>query len=159
MRYLTIAIFVIYLFILAKLIIFKGPMFYEVVKGTEEYRRETSYAAHTKVNLVPFRTIKRFATTHPSTSTEAKFFNLAGNVALFIPFGILLPLVFKRLYRFRHVLFASILLSLFFETYQLVTRTGQFDVDDIILNTLGGIIGYWLLRLSNHKFGRRTVAA
>ena len=159
MRYLTIVIFVVYLFILAKLIIFKGPMFYEVVKGTDEYRRETAYAAHTKVNLVPFRTIKRFANPHPSTSTEAKFFNLFGNIGLFIPFGFLLPLVAKRLHRFRHVLFSSILLSLAFETYQLVTHTGQFDIDDIILNTLGGIIGYLVLRLISRNVRFRTANA
>jgi glycopeptide antibiotics resistance protein len=159
MRFITITVFIIYLVVLAKLVIFKGPVFFEVVGGTEEYKNKTANSSYTGINLIPFKTIRQFANTHPSTSTSVKFFNLAGNVLLFIPFGFLLPLVFRRLDRLRFVFFASILLSLFFETYQLITRTGQFDIDDLILNSLGGVIGYMLLQLISRRYRLRTANA
>lgn len=47
-------------------------------------------------------------------------------------------------------------MSLLVETLQLVFRVGCFDVDDMILNTLGGIVGYLLLKLveRRRKHGR-----
>ena len=40
-------------------------------------------------------------------------------------------------------------MSLFIESVQLLTRVGSFDVDDLILNTLGGILGYVLFYILN----------
>ena len=152
MRFTIIAVFVIYLVVLTKLVIFKGPVFFEVVGGTEEYKTKTAHASYTQVNLVPFRTIKQFATTHPSTSNSVKFFNLVGNVLLFLPFGFLVPLVFRRLNKLGYVFLFSFFLSLLFETYQLVTHTGQFDIDDLILNSAGGVVGYLLLTFIDRRF-------
>jgi len=96
---------------------------------------------------VPFRTIKKFLNPHPSTSPTARFFNLVGNILLFLPFGCLLPVVSKRMRSFGAVVLAALLLSLFFELFQLFTHTGECDVDDLILNTLGAIIGYGIYAL------------
>ena len=142
MRVLTIVLFVIYIAVLVKLVVLKGPLFYQVVSGTNEYKVQAENAENYGVNLIPFRTIRSFMTFHPSTSTETKVFNVLGNIALFIPMGFFLPIIFKGAKNFLRVLFASFLVSLCFEIFQLVTHTGHFDVDDLILNSIGGMIGY-----------------
>jgi glycopeptide antibiotics resistance protein len=68
--------------------------------------------------------------------------NLAGNVVGFVPFGFILPLLTKRFQKFKAVTLATFSLSLAFEVIQLIFEFGSFDVDDLILNTLGGILGY-----------------
>jgi glycopeptide antibiotics resistance protein len=108
-------------------------------------------------NIVPFQTIRRYKKhyelfkLHVPTAygIEAQIY---GNILIFIPFGFVLPILFRR---FRNPLLSIGLvffLSLLVESIQRVFRIGQFDVDDIILNATGGIIGFvafvigdWLL--------------
>ena len=149
MRTVLIIVFVVYLAALTGLVLFKGPIFYRVVPATEEYKNKTEDASYRGYNLKPFKTIKAFMDPHPSTSFASRFYNLAGNIALFIPFGFLFPLVFRNRRGFGTMFLAAFLLSLFFEVFQFITGIGQFDVDDLILNTLGGIIGYILFALFN----------
>lgn len=93
-------------------------------------------------NLVPFREIKRFITYYRVLGVETVLLNIAGNVAAFIPFGIFLPIFSKRCRYFWFTAFYSLELSLFVELLQLITKVGSFDVDDLILNTIGGMLGY-----------------
>lgn len=93
-------------------------------------------------NLVLFKEIKRFIVYRHSLGATAVALNLLGNIAAFIPFGMLLP-VFHR--RFRSLLYMTLLtleFSLAVELLQLVTKVGSFDVDDLLLNTIGGMLGY-----------------
>jgi glycopeptide antibiotics resistance protein len=143
MRVAVTIVFIIYLAILVKLVVLKGPFFYQVVSGMSyNYQMQAAQGTYGGVNLVPFRTIKAFMNLHPSTSMQAKVFNLLGNVALFIPLGFLLPFVFRKANTFWKVAVASFLVSLLFELYQFVTHTGNFDVDDLLLNSIGGAVGY-----------------
>ena len=74
--------------------------------------------------------------------------NIIGNIAMFIPIGIVLPFVFRKLNTFTKAVGACFLFSLCIEILQLMlSRTT--DVDDLILNTTGGAIGagiYFLIR-------------
>nr|WP_315024575.1 VanZ family protein [uncultured Aminipila sp.] len=63
-----------------------------------------------------------------------------GNIAAFIPFGILIPLLFRI--DFRKFIIFFILVILFLETLQSITFLGTFDIDDVISNTLGAIVGF-----------------
>lgn len=92
-------------------------------------------------NLVLFREIKRFWEYREEVGLFAMFTNLFGNVIIFIPFGFFLPMASKYKSLFSTV-FYSFGLSLCVETFQLMTRVGSFDVDDLLLNTLGGLAGY-----------------
>lgn len=89
-------------------------------------------------NLVPFREITqamRSMTSHSLT-------NLIGNVVIFIPFGFFIGVILhKRGISAWTILIYSLAMSLFLEGTQLILRIGQFDVDDLLLNTLGGVIG------------------
>lgn len=94
-------------------------------------------------NLELFREIKRFWEYRAQVGYFAMFTNLFGNVVIFLPFGIFLPMASK--YRsFFSTMFASFGLSLCVEIFQFVTRVGSFDVDDLLLNTIGGIVGHIL---------------
>jgi len=52
------------------------------------------------------------------------------------------PLLFSKFYRFKKIALATFCLSLTFELLQLIFKFGSFDVDDLILNTVGGVVGY-----------------
>ncbi len=69
------------------------------------------------------------------------FTNLFGNVLIFVPFGFFLPMA-SRYRSFFGTMFYSFGLSLCVEVFQLVTKVGSFDVDDLLLNTIGGVLGY-----------------
>ncbi|MFC8687823.1 VanZ family protein [Brevibacillus porteri] len=68
-----------------------------------------------------------------------------GNVAAFIPFGILFPLLYRV--RFGKFIFLFVLTILVLETLQALTYLGSFDVNDVISNTLGAMIGYVAYRV------------
>ena len=94
-------------------------------------------------NLVLFKEINRFWTYREQLGMFAVFTNLFGNVLIFVPFGFFMPMASK--YRsFFSTLFYSFGLSLCVETFQLFSRVGSFDVDDLLLNTIGGVTGYIL---------------
>jgi glycopeptide antibiotics resistance protein len=91
---------------------------------------------------VPFQDIFSLAATAPG-----RFIYLfVGNIIWFVPFGFLLP----RLTGWgAGVVGLAFLLSLLIETLQFVLGTGVSEVEDLILNTLGGSVGYgivWMLR-------------
>ena len=92
-------------------------------------------------NLVLFKEIKRFWQYRDQVGMFAMFTNLFGNVLIFMPFGFFMPMASK--YRsFFSTLFCSFGLSFAVETFQLFAKVGSFDVDDLLLNTIGGVAGY-----------------
>ena len=77
--------------------------------------------------------------------------NLFGNILPFIPFGFLLPKAFKSCGSFFKVFFLGLFSILFIELFQLFTRLGSFDVDDIILNMISIVLGYIMYVLLKRK--------
>lgn len=99
-------------------------------------------------NLVLFHEIRRFWKYRHQLGMFAVYTNLFGNIGIFIPFGFFMPMASK--YRsFLATTMNSLLLSLFVEFIQLFTKAGSFDVDDLLLNTLGGILGYIIFAVCN----------
>lgn len=98
-------------------------------------------------NLIPFHEIRRFLIYRRQLGFAAVALNLAGNVVAFIPFGLLLPLLVKWARSFGKTLTLGFEFSLLVEILQLFSKVGSFDVDDIILNTLGVLAGYVLFLL------------
>ncbi|GAE35728.1 VanZ family protein [Halalkalibacter akibai] len=91
-------------------------------------------------NLIPFRSIYRIAVFSPTINDPLRI--LVGNVILFMPLGFLLPTVWKKARRFSFILLAGFLLSLLIEVSQFLFTHRVANVDDVILNTLGAMIGY-----------------
>ena len=73
--------------------------------------------------------------------------NVVGNTAMFIPLGIVWPSVFKKLDTHKKVIAAGVGYSLCIEILQLLFYDRVTDVDDLILNSLGYLIGYGLYLL------------
>ena len=101
----------------------------------------TGQASEYHYKLVLIREIRRFWTYRHQLGTYAVFSNLFGNVVIFMPFGFFLPMA-SRYRSFAAAVLYSFSLSLMVETFQLLTKVGSFDVDDLLLNTIGGAAGY-----------------
>ena len=99
-----------------------------------------------RYNLVPFREIERFWTYRRELGIHS-IYNLAGNVLGFVPAGFFIPVLWEPKRGFLFTVCLTFQMSLLVEILQLVFRVGSFDVDDLILNTLGGMLGYLLLTL------------
>lgn len=63
------------------------------------------------------------------------------NIAMYIPFGFLLPCCFKVFEKRRYVIYVAASSSFIIEFIQIILKIGLFEIDDIINNTLGSIIG------------------
>lgn len=87
------------------------------------------------LNLVPFTEIFRY-----EIGSKLFNFNVIGNILIFVPFGYFVSTYIKAK-KISHIFFISILTSLTVEIVQL--QIGRsFDIDDIILNVVGSIIGF-----------------
>ncbi len=129
-------LFVLYIFFLLYFLIFSD--WYGRSGIGEEYR----------CNLVLFKEIRRFVEYRETLGLFAVFTNLFGNILIFVPYGFFIS-VASRMRGFLMTLFYSFGLSLGVEVFQLLTRVGSFDVDDLLLNTIGGILGYVLFLICN----------
>ena len=97
-------------------------------------------AAHPTVNLVPFRSMIN----DWRHGGWPFVINFVGNIVAFVPMGFMPPLIFKRSIKLRDVLVFSLCFSLLIESGQLISGRRVPDVDDLILNGLGGVLGYVL---------------
>ncbi|HIS31523.1 MAG TPA: VanZ family protein [Candidatus Limivivens intestinipullorum] len=102
-----------------------------------------------RYNLEPMKEIMRFWNNRETLGTSAVLLNLAGNVLAFVPFGAILPVLNRHTRGFFRIGLLSLEFSFLMECFQLMFRVGSFDVDDMILNTLGGITGFLLFAICN----------
>jgi glycopeptide antibiotics resistance protein len=105
-----------------------------------------------RYNLQFLKEIRRFITYREQLGFESFIVNILGNVFAFAPFGFMLPLLNKKYRKFFLISFLSILFSLSVEVAQMLLKVGIFDVDDILLNTIGGILGYLFFAICNAIF-------
>lgn len=113
---------VIYVLVIAKLVIFKNGF-------TNEFR---------DLSMMPFSFVIDFLNGEASLSNMLK--NALGNIAVFIPLGIIVPVFFQK-FNVKHVVLCGIIISFIIEIIQYITGLGITDIDDLILNTLGTFIG------------------
>ena len=73
--------------------------------------------------------------------------NLIGNILLFIPIGILVPMVGKWSERWYKTSVCGFCLSFVIESIQGITGKGYFDYDDLVLNTIGTMIGWGIWKM------------
>lgn len=82
--------------------------------------------------------------------------NAGLNVLLFLPFGVMLPMLWPVFRSGKRTAWAGLAASGIIETAQLFTHRAT-DVDDLITNTLGAVMGYWLAKLVTKGFSRYAV--
>ena len=88
------------------------------------------------INFVPLQNMFDFST------TKDMLINIIGNITMFIPTGIILPVIYKKLRSFPRTVLAGGLISLCFEILQLPFCERTSDINDLILNTVGAALGY-----------------
>ena len=104
------------------------------------------------LNLRPGAEIQRFLRVwNDPMYHRAAVVNLVGNIVMFIPLGFCLPWANAPLRRFWKTLLVSAGVIILVEAVQLVTLLGHCDVDDLILNVFGVVIGYVIWRLIEMK--------
>ncbi|WP_152559308.1 VanZ family protein [Tumebacillus flagellatus] len=96
------------------------------------------------VNMIPFVEMK-WLLYRPLVAV----LNLGGNVVMFAPLGFFLPILWARVRGFWKTAGIGMLLSLSIEFLQYLTADREADIDDVMLNTTGAILGYWLYLLWN----------
>jgi glycopeptide antibiotics resistance protein len=133
-KYLYI-ILVIYTALILRLIVFKYP--------------PGATFSIANANLIPFKTILGYLSGEPTWGTAR--LNLLGNIIVFIPFGFLFAALYSKL-RWSKVLLAVLVSGAASELLQAIFRSGILDIDDIILNSSGVIIGYLLFILLKNVF-------
>ncbi len=117
-------VFIFYLAFLLENILFKYVQPWQLFQHGRYFSRS--------LNLVPFRQI--------IGSSGIGDLNIYGNIILFVPLGIYLMFFIKRRKAVKSLL-AVFGTSLFFEAFQYAAAIGATDIDDIILNCAGGILG------------------
>jgi glycopeptide antibiotics resistance protein len=91
-------------------------------------------------NLIPFKTILPYLMGEGGLLIGG--LNIGGNIVLLIPIGFLVPFVFQKM-DWKKTIAISIASGLSIELTQVILKVGIFDIDDVILNAIGVIVGYW----------------
>ena len=117
--------------------VYFAVLFYFLFFSEEMGRTYSERAYH--YNLVPFKEIMRFIRYRKALGTYAVVLNLAGNIIAFMPFGTFLPIYYERCRKMWYTVLYSFELSLVVEILQLV--------DDLFLNTIGGLFGFLIYDL------------
>lgn len=106
----------------------------------------------TVILMVPFASLTEAIRTHNAEEIN----HMLLNVALFVPMGMLFPMIYpEKLSTIFFVLPMGMMCTTLIESLQLILRLGHCDIDDIIANTLGTLLGY-LFYLIYRRFQRGT---
>ena len=99
--------------------------------------RKKAAGSFQSVNLIPFHSIGAYLFSDDMVSRAFALSNLLGNIAIFIPIGVYLPLLIRRKSIFVNTVCVA-LISAVVEVLQYIFAVGSADIDDVILNTVGG---------------------
>ncbi|MDL5205891.1 VanZ family protein [Streptomyces sp. ALI-76-A] len=155
--------------VLAMMLAFAGAVAFAVVLARLTLEPSAASVSLTHSNLRPGDSIRAYLE-QPASGDTVK--QLGGNIVMGIPFGVLLPVLVPRTRGLVRVAVATALVMLLVELVQGALITGRaFDIDDVLLNTTGALIGYLLigLRLGRavhprrrhwwHRFTKRQMAS
>lgn len=106
-------------------------------------------------NFIPFKTIRHFIKLMISSGSLSGILyavvNLGGNVIMFLPMGFFLPGLWKKLRSLPGVILSAAAIIMAVELTQLFTLRGTCDIDDLILNILGAVMGYGIFILAQQS--------
>ena len=110
-------------------------------------------------NLIPGKTLIDYlrAPYRPASGLRRVLMNYAGNLLLFVPWGVLFPAAFRL--RKRRFLILSAIVILCFELTQYFAQLGFFDIEDLLLNLAGAMLGYEAWRIAARKTQADQTAA
>ena len=131
-------IFIIYCFVLVYVLFLS--------RGTRDGFTFAEYMRRF-TNFIPFKTIVEYVQRYIDGYRNLSVLNLLGNFVLFMPMGVLLPCVIRKLDRFWKVTLTVLGMVVMVEIVQGILRVGSVDIDDVLFNVVGAMIGYGLIRL------------
>ncbi|MFD3504146.1 VanZ family protein [Streptomyces sp. NPDC058678] len=153
----------------AMLVAFAAAVAFAVVLARLTLEPSAASASLTHSNLRPGDSIRNYLA-QPAFRDTVK--QLGGNIVLGIPFGVLLPVLVPRVRGLLRVAALTALVMMLVELVQGALITGRaFDIDDVLLNTSGALLGYLLIgrRLGRavhprrrhwwHRFTKRPTTA
>ena len=132
-------IFFIYVLLVIKFIVFKYPVG-QILELCNEWGKGVILQGLSTANFTLFKTIKMYIRYYDRLNS---FENLFGNVLIFIPYGWILPRVHERYKNIVLLILNAFVFISSIEIFQLFSAFGAFDVDDILLNCFGVLIGYF----------------
>lgn len=144
-KHIIVFLLFVYLGVVIAITLFPFPIQKELILE----QREFNYLSN---NFIPFKGIVDMLT---SERLYVIVRNLVGNILLTMPLGFLLPLIFKKINKVKWILISGFLFSLSIENIQFILSlclgfTYKIaDVDDLILNTVGALLGYTCFKLLN----------
>lgn len=142
-------LFFLYLLFIVKMIVFKYPL-EQMQTIVDSWQKDVIWEGLGTANFIPFKTIRLYIQYYDLPGIRS-FSNLFGNILIFIPVGIMMPIVHnasKNVW----VLFANaFIFVLGIEVFQLFSAFGAFDVDDIILNCFGVLLGRVIYEIATRK--------
>lgn len=144
-----IILFILYLLLVIKLLIFKYPIA-ELKAIADTWESHVIWEGLDSANFTVFKTIKMYINYAYKLNS---FENLVGNIVVFFPFGYLLPRISRWANNWFMTIGAAFFFSMGIELFQLFSAFGAFDVDDLLLNVLGALIGYWINLLVRYNNG------
>ncbi|WP_232695430.1 VanZ family protein [Brevibacillus daliensis] len=134
----TLIIMIAYLYILTNLVFIRNHTIEMIIS---QFNWKIENYQWLSVNFIPFKTISYYLFVS-DVPVFVRVENVIGNIIAFVPFGFLLPLLSKKFSKLSSVTIATFCLSLTYEILQFLFSLGSFDVDDLLLNTIGGLVGY-----------------
>ena len=139
----SVWIFVLYMLVLVFVLIFKypSPIFWKLI----EHFKNGGEIYWEPPHLVPFEIITEYVKNVHSVN-DWFFKNLACNIIMFMPCGFLAPLFFKK-NKWWHILIFGVVISVILEVIQGLLGIGISDIDDVILNSFGTIVGFGIYKL------------
>ena len=128
---ITYLIFIIYLLMLI----------YLMFNGKSKEFIGSNTLVETK-NIVPFKTILYYLLNISSNNIDILITNTLGKIAIYIPLGVLIPIVARKKNNIKSITIITIIVTIIIQIIRLVFRLGIADIDNVILFTLGSIIGF-----------------
>jgi glycopeptide antibiotics resistance protein len=148
-RWIAACALIAYSAILIRFVVFKAaPVLY-----IGHVRLKFNHTHTGPGNFTPFKTI--FPLLTGQTNHLIAMVNLFGNILPFIPVGFLAPLVFGSM-TWQKALVLAVAVGFAMEGMEVVFRVGIFDVDDILLNAFGVMIGYWTYAMGYQRMRMRS---
>jgi len=142
-------LFFLYLLFIIRVIVFKYPLS-RMQDIANAWQKDVILEGLHTANFVPFKTIKMYMQYYDLPGLRS-FSNLFGNVLVFVPVGVLLPMVHRASRNVWVMLANALIFIVGIEVFQLFSNFGAFDVDDIILNIFGVLVGCCLYRICGKK--------
>lgn len=136
-----------YLVVLIRIVLFKQVALYNLFAAIGSMERT--------ISIIPFKSLLDMINNNISVTRILE--NILGNIAIFIPFGLLLPIVQKDMSK--KIILYGLITSALIEIIQYVFALESSDIDDLTLNTLGTIIGYLLYKIIHKKARADTLTA